>query len=69
MDRSDALALLNRKILEAYSRRTINTLRAALPLRFALPHIEPVLASNVAKEMKKDALVTLLPIDSCAPKP
>lgn len=57
MDRSDALALLNRKILEAYSRRTINTLRAVLPLRLALPHIEPVLASNVAKEMKKDALV------------
>ncbi len=57
MDRSGALALLNRKILEAYSRRTTDTLRAALPLRLVLPHLEPVLARNVAKEMQKDALV------------
>jgi len=48
---------LNRKILEAYSRRTIDTLRGALPLRIALPHLEPVLARNVAKETQKDALV------------
>jgi hypothetical protein len=48
---------LNRRILEAYSRRTIDTLRAALPLRIALPHLEPVLARNVAKETQKDALV------------
>jgi hypothetical protein len=32
-------------------------LRAALPLRIALPHLEPVLARNVAKETQKDALV------------
>lgn len=57
LDRSDALVALDRKILDAYSRRTTNTLRAALPLRIALPHIEPVLARNVAKEMQKDALV------------
>lgn len=57
MDRVGALALLNRKILEVYSRRTTDTLRAALPLRLALPHLEPVLARNVAKEMQKDALV------------
>ncbi|MBK5205512.1 MAG: hypothetical protein JJD98_08910 [Polaromonas sp.] len=57
MDRADALVALDRKILQAYSRRTTNTLRAALPLRLALPHIEPVLARNVAKEMQKDALV------------
>ncbi|NDP48581.1 MAG: hypothetical protein GZ085_09390, partial [Sulfuriferula multivorans] len=57
MDRSDALVALDRKILLAYSRRTTNALRAALPLRIALPHIEPVLARNVAKEMQKDALV------------
>ncbi len=57
MDRSGALALLNRKILEAYSRRTTQTLRAALPLRLALPHLEPVLARNVAKEIQKDTLV------------
>jgi hypothetical protein len=57
MDRPGALAVLNRRILEAYSRRTIDTLRAALPLRIALPHLEPVLARNVAKETQKDALV------------
>jgi hypothetical protein len=57
LDRSDALVALDRKILLAYSRRTTNALRAALPLRIALPHIEPVLARNVAKEMQKDALV------------
>lgn len=57
MDRPGALAGLNRRILEAYSRRTIDTLRAALPLRVALPHLEPVLARNVAKETQKDALV------------
>lgn len=57
MDRSDALVALDRKILDAYSRRTTNALRAALPFRIALPHIEPVLARNVAKEMQKDALV------------
>jgi len=57
VDRPGALAGLNRKILEAYSRRTINRLRAALPLRVALPHLEPILARNVAKETQKDALV------------
>lgn len=57
MDRAGALAALNRRILEAYSRRTTDALRAALPLRIALPHLEPVLALNVAKEAHKDALV------------
>ncbi len=57
LDRTDVLAAMNRKILEAYSRRTIMTLRAILPLRLALPHIEPVLARNVSKETQKDALV------------
>jgi len=32
-------------------------LRAALPLRLALPALEPFLAENVAKEVRKDALV------------
>lgn len=32
-------------------------LRAALPLRLALPAIEPFLAENVTKEMRKDALL------------
>jgi hypothetical protein len=57
MDRSGVLAALNCKILEAYSRRTTDTLHAALPLRLVLPHLEPLLARNVAKEMQKDALV------------
>lgn len=57
MDRPGALAALNRKILEEYSRRTSDTLRQALPLRLVLPHLEPALARNVAKEVRKDALV------------
>lgn len=57
MDRADALAALNRKVLAAYSTRTVDALRAALPMRLALPYLEPVLALNVAKEARKDALV------------
>jgi hypothetical protein len=52
-----ALARLNGRILQAYSRRTTEALRAALPLRLALPHLEPVLALNVGKEVEKDTLV------------
>lgn len=57
MDRVAALVALERRVLEAFSRRTIDTLRAALPLRIALAHLEPFLAANVAKEARKDALV------------
>ncbi|MGA7986465.1 MAG: hypothetical protein WCA01_14890, partial [Burkholderiales bacterium] len=57
MDRVRVLAELDRRILEAYSRRTTQALRTALPLRLALPHLEPLLARNVAKEVRKDALV------------
>lgn len=57
MDRARALAILNGRILAAYSRRTIESLRAALPLRLALHPLEPLLARNVEKEMRKDALV------------
>lgn len=56
MDRVRVLAELDRRILEAYSRRTTQALRAALPLRIALPHLEPLLARNVEKEVRKDAL-------------
>ena len=56
MDRVRALAELDRRILETSSRRTTEALRAALPLRLALPHLEPLLARNVAKEVRKDAL-------------
>lgn len=54
-----ALARLNGRILNAYSRRTTTALRAVLPLRLALPHLEPVLVLNVDKEVKKDTLVIL----------
>jgi hypothetical protein len=37
--RAKALARLNGRILHTYSRRTITALRAALPLRLALPHL------------------------------
>ena len=57
MDRARALASLNGRILAAYSGRTIESLRAALPLRLALRHLEPVLALNLEKEVRKDALV------------
>jgi hypothetical protein len=57
MDRAAALASLNGKILTAYSAHTVEALRAAAPLRVALPYIEPMLALNVAKEIRKDALV------------
>lgn len=57
MDRADALAALNGKILIAYSAGTIAALRSALALRVALPHLEPVLALNVEKEIRKDTLV------------
>ena len=56
MDRVRVLAELDRRILETYSRRTTQALRAALPLRLALPHLEPLLARNVAKEVRKDEL-------------
>lgn len=59
MKRAKALARLNGRILNAYSRRTTTALRATLPLRLALPHLEPVLALNVAKEVEKDTLVIM----------
>jgi len=57
MTPTDALVAFDRRILETYSRRTTDALRAALPLRIVLPHIESFLALNVAKEVRKDALV------------
>ncbi|MBK9020308.1 MAG: hypothetical protein IPL72_10055 [Sulfuritalea sp.] len=59
MKRAKALARLNGRMLHTYSRRTTAALRAALPLRLALPHLEPVLALNVGKEVAKDTLVIL----------
>ncbi|NJD35299.1 MAG: hypothetical protein FIA96_10795 [Betaproteobacteria bacterium] len=59
MKPAHSLARLNGRILNAYSRRTTTALRDALPLRLALPHLEPVLALNVDKEVKKDTLEIL----------
>jgi hypothetical protein len=42
-------------------------LRAALPLRLALPALEPFLAENVAKEVRKDALVIRRAGEALAP--
>lgn len=44
-------------MLREFSRRTTEELRAVLPLRLALPALEPFLADNVAKEARKDAMV------------
>jgi hypothetical protein len=57
MDQARTLAVLDRRILEAFSRRTVDALRAVLPVRLALSHLEPLLALNVAKEAQKDAVV------------
>jgi hypothetical protein len=57
MDRTGTLAALNGRILRTYSARTVAALRGALPFRIVLPHLEPVLALNVQKEIRKDALV------------
>jgi len=57
MNRANVLAALNSKMLEVYSLRTTDQLRSALPLRIALPRLEPFLALNLAKEVQKDALV------------
>jgi hypothetical protein len=53
----DVLVAFHRRVLETYSRRTTTALRAALPLRIALPRVESFLALNVAKEVQKDTLV------------
>jgi len=53
----NALARLHGRLLREFSRRTTDLLRAALPVRLALPVIEPFLAENVAKEVRKDTLV------------
>ncbi len=48
---------MNRRLLGEFSRRTVDALRSALPLRAGLPQLEQFLAHNVAKEVRKDTLV------------
>ena len=43
MERLAVLTELDRRMLEAFSLRTTEKLRAALPLRIALPHLESFL--------------------------
>ena len=69
MQRARSLARLNGRILNVYSQRTTTALRAALPLRLALPHLEPVLVLNVAKEVRKDTLVILRAHELAAENP
>lgn len=57
MNRAGILATVNRRFLEAYSRRTTQTLRNTLRLPLALPWLERLLVENVAKEVQKDSLV------------
>ncbi len=66
MDRAAALARLNRRLLEQFSGRTVGALRAVLPMRIALPHLEPFLARNLEKEASKDALVVRCAGDALA---
>ena len=59
MKRARQLARLNGRILRLFSRRTLVALRSALPMRLALPPLEPVLVLNVGKEVEKDSAVIL----------
>ena len=69
MKRARSLARLNGRILHLFSQRTTTALRAALPLRLALPHLEPVLALNITKEVRKDMLVILRARELAAESP
>jgi len=56
MDRAAHLAALNGRLLQAFSRRSLERLRSTSALRLVLPLVEPLLALNVSKEVRKDAL-------------
>ena len=56
MDRAAHLAALNGRLLHEFSRRSLATLRSSSALRLVLPHVEPLLALNVSKEIRKDRL-------------
>jgi len=66
MDRAAALVRLNRQVLERFSARTVAELRQALPMRVALPHLEPFLVRNLEKEIRKDAMVVACARDALA---
>lgn len=56
MNRARALTRLNRAVLEAYSRRTLDNVLSAWTFGLALPGLDRLLALNVDKEVRKDAL-------------
>lgn len=56
MNRVRALTRLNRGLLEAYSRCTLDEVLGAWTLGLAFPGLDRLLALNVAKEVRKDAL-------------
>lgn len=66
MDRAAALVRLNRRVLERFSARTVAALRGVLPMRVALPHLEPFLVRNLEKEIRKDAMVVACARDALA---
>jgi hypothetical protein len=66
MDRAAHLAALNGRLLQAYSRRSLETLRSSAALRLVLPQVEPLLALNVSKEVRKDALAFRAAADAAA---
>jgi len=59
-----ALQKMDRRLLEAFSRRTVQKLRVIAPLRVVLPHLESFLEKNLSKEILKDALVIRHAYDS-----
>lgn len=65
-ERARVLAAVNRRIIETFSWRTVDALRAVVPVRLALPFFEPVLALNVGKEADKDAVVIRCGADALA---
>ena len=66
MDRAAHLAALNGRLLQAYSRRSLDRLRATSALRLVLPLVEPLLVLNVSKEVRKDALAFHAAADAVA---
>ncbi|CAK0773918.1 conserved hypothetical protein [Gammaproteobacteria bacterium] len=59
-----ALQKMDRRLLEAFSRRTVQKLRVIAPLRVVLPHLESFLEKNLSKEILKDALIIRHAYDS-----
>lgn len=66
MRRGKILATLNGRLLREFSGRTIERLRAYRLVRLVLPHVEPILAANVDKEIEKDRIVLARAVETQA---